>query len=393
MAKAAFVRDKPHCNIGTMGHVDHGKTTLTSAITQVLARRTGSGTGVAFEEIDRAPEERDRGITINIAHVEYETATRHYAHIDMPGHADFVKNMITGAAQVDGAILVVSAADGPEPQTREHVILARQVGVEHLVVALNKADAADADLLSLVELELRELLDRYGYDGAAVPMVAVSSTGALAGEPQWEAAIVELMDAVDTAIPEPVRAVDQPFLLAVEGIQSITGRGTVLTGLVTRGRVAVGAEVEVVGLREPVRSVVTGIESFRRTMTEAIAGDNVGLLLRGVAKDQVERGMVVAEPGSITPRRRFGATLYALGAAEGGRRRPFVSGYSPQFFFLTAGVTGVVTVAGDTPVLPGAHAAITVELGRDVAIDVGLDFAVREGNRTIGAGTITELLG
>jgi len=392
MAKAAFVRTKPHCNIGTMGHVDHGKTTLTSAITHVLAKRAGTATGVAFEDIDRAPEERDRGITINVAHVEYETARRHYAHVDMPGHADFVKNMITGAAQVDGAILVVSAADGPMPQTREHVILARQVGVEHLVVALNKADAADPELLQLVELELRELLGTYGYDGAAVPMVAVSATGALEGDPRWEAAIVELMDAVDVAIPDPVRAVDQPFLLAVEGIQSITGRGTVVTGLVTRGRVAAGEEIEVVGLREPVRTVVTGIESFRRTMAEAIAGDNVGLLLRGVAKDQVERGMVVAQPGSITPRRRFGATLYALGAAEGGRRRSFTSGYSPQFFFLTAGVTGVVAVADGVPVEPGSHAEITVELGREVAIDVGLDFAVREGNRTIGAGTITRLL-
>jgi elongation factor Tu len=396
MAKPAFVRTKPHCNIGTMGHVDHGKTTLTSAITHVLAKRAGRGAvveAVAFDEIDRAPEERDRGITINIAHVEYETARRHYAHVDMPGHADFVKNMITGAAQVDGAILVVSAADGPMPQTREHVILARQVGVEHLVVALNKADAADPELLELVELELRELLGAYGYDGAAVPMVAVSATGALAGEPRWEAAVAELMDAVDAAIPDPVRAVDQPFLLAVEGIQSITGRGTVVTGLVTRGRVAAGDEVEVVGLREPVRTVVTGIESFRRTLSEAIAGDNVGLLLRGVGKDQVERGMVVAEPGSITPRRRFGATLYALSAAEGGRRRSFTSGYSPQFFFLTAGVTGVVATADGVPVEPGSHADITVELGREVAIDVGLDFAVREGNRTIGAGTITRLPG
>jgi elongation factor Tu len=392
MAKAAFVRTKPHCNIGTMGHVDHGKTTLTAAITQVLARQAGSGAGVAFEDIDKAPEERDRGITINIAHVEYETARRHYAHIDMPGHADFVKNMITGAAQVDGAILVVSAADGPMPQTREHVILARQVGVRHLVVALNKADAADDDILELVALELRELLDAYGYSSAEVPMVPVSSTGALAGDPRWEAAILALMDAVDTTIPEPVRAVDQPFLMAVEGVQSITGRGTVLTGLVTRGRLAVGAEVEVVGLREPVRAVVTGIESFRRTMAEAMAGDNIGILLRGVAKDQVERGMVVAQPGSIQPRRRFGATLYALSTAEGGRRRPFASGYSPQFYFLTAGVTGVVTVVDGVPVQPGTHTEVTVELGRDVAIDVGLDFAVREGNRTIGAGTVTELL-
>ncbi len=389
MAKQAFVRGKPHVNIGTMGHIDHGKTTLTAAITQVLARRAGTGTGMAFEDIDRAPEERDRGITINITHVEYETATRHYAHVDMPGHADFVKNMITGAAQVDGAILVVSAADGPMPQTREHVILARQVGVDHLVVALNKADAADPELLQLVELELREMLSAYGYDGAAVPMVAVSATGALAGEDRWEQAIVDLMDTVDTAIPTPVRAVDQPFLLAVEGIQSITGRGTVVTGLVTRGRLAAGDEVELVGLRAPRRAVVTGIESFRRTLAEAEAGDNVGLLLRGVGRDEVERGMVAAAPGSITPQRRFAATLYALAAAEGGRRRPFGTGYAPQFFFLTAGVTGTLTVDDGTMVAPGSHAAVTVELGREVAIDTGLDFAVREGNRTVGAGTIT----
>ena len=392
MAKQAFVRTKPHLNIGTMGHIDHGKTTLTAAITQVLARRNGTDAGLAFEDIDRAPEERTRGITINIAHVEYETATRHYAHVDMPGHADFVKNMITGAAQVDGAILVVSAADGPMPQTREHVILARQVGVEHLVVALNKADAADDELLELVELELRDLLGAYGYDGDAIPMVPVSATGALAGEPQWEDAVVSLMDAVDATIPEPDRTVDEPFLLAVEGVQTITGRGTVVTGLVTRGRIEVGAEVEVLGLREPVTTVVTGIESFRRTMSEAIAGDNVGMLLRGVDKGEVERGMVVAEPGSITPRRRFTANLYALGAEEGGRRRPFGTGYAPQFFFLTAGVTGTITVENDGLIQPGDHAVVTVDLGRDVAIDTGLDFAVREGNRTVGAGTITSVL-
>ena len=389
MAKQAFVRTKPHVNIGTMGHIDHGKTTLTAAITQVLARRAGTGTGMAFDEIDKAPEERDRGITISISHVEYETATRHYAHVDMPGHADFVKNMITGAAQVDGAILVVSAADGPMPQTREHVILARQVGVEHLVVALNKADIADPELLALVELELREMLSAHGYDGEAVPMVPVSATGALAGDPRWEQAVADLMDVVDTAIPTPARAVDQPFLLAVEGVQSITGRGTVVTGLVTRGRLAAGDEVELVGLREPRRAVVTGIESFRRTLAEAQAGDNVGLLLRGVGKHEVERGMVAAAPGSITPRRRFAATLYALSAEEGGRRRPFATGYAPQFFFLTAGVTGTVTVDDGTLVAPGTHAAVTVELGREVALDTGLDFAVREGNRTIGAGTVT----
>ena len=389
MAKQAFVRTKPHVNIGTIGHVDHGKTTLTAAITQVLARRHGTGAGVAFEEIDRAPEEKVRGITITISHVEYETPRRHYAHIDMPGHADFVKNMITGAAQVDGAILVVSAADGPMPQTREHVVLARQVGVQHLVVALNKADVADPELLELVEMELRELLSEHGYPGDTVPMVAVSATGALAGDPRWEQAVADLMDVVDTAIPDPERAVDQPFLMAVEGVQTITGRGTVVTGMVTRGRLAVGSEVELIGLRPSFTAVVTGIESFRRTMTEAQAGDNIGLLLRNVDKDAVERGMVVAAPGSITPRRRFRANLYALAAAEGGRHRPFTSGYSPQFFFLTAGVTGTVTVDG--PVQPGDHAEVEVDLAREVAIDEGLDFAVREGNRTIGAGTITQL--
>ncbi len=391
MAKQAFVRNKTHINIGTMGHVDHGKTTLTSAITKVMAEANGVGSEVSFEEIDRAPEEVERGITINISHVEYETARRHYAHIDMPGHADFVKNMITGAAQVDGAILVVSAADGPAPQTREHIILARQVGVEHLVVAINKVDLADPELIELVELELRELLSTYGYDGATVPMIAVSATGALAGDPEWVQSVMALMSAVDETIPDPERAIDEPFLLAVEGVQSITGRGTVVTGLVTRGRLAVGDQVELVGLRDRVEAVVTGIESFRRTMTETEAGDNVGLLLRGVDKDGVERGMVVAAPGSIVPKQRFSARMYALGPDEGGRHRPFGSGYAPQFFFLTAGVTGTISVPDDATVHPGSHAEMEVELVRPVALDVGLDFAVREGNRTIGAGTITAI--
>ncbi len=391
MAKQAFVRTKPHINIGTMGHVDHGKTTLTAAITRVLANTTGTATEVAFDEIDRAPEEKARGITINIAHVEYETAGRHYAHIDMPGHADFVKNMITGAAQVDGAILVVSADDGAAPQTREHLILARQVGVEYLVVAINKADIADPELLELVELEMRELLSAYGYDGDAVPVVAVSALGALDGDPNWEASILALLNAVDTAIPEPARATDQPFLLAVEGVQTITGRGTVVTGLVTRGRLHVGDTVEIVGLREPVQAVTTGIESFRRTMTQTQAGDNIGLLLRGVDKDTVERGMVVCAPGSIEPQHQFGANLYVLAEDEGGRRRPFSTGYAPQFFFLTAGVTGTITVADNTPVQPGTHTQVHVELQRPAALDIGLDFAIREGNRTIGAGTITTI--
>ena len=391
MAKQEFVRTKPHINIGTMGHVDHGKTTLTAAITKVLATAAGVDSWMEFDQIDKAPEEQARGITINISHVEYETATRHYAHIDMPGHADFVKNMITGAAQVDGAILVVSGADGPAPQTREHIILARQVGVEHLVVAINKADQADPELVELVELELREMLEAYGYDNDKVPMIAVSALGALEGDPMWEASVQALLDAVDVTIPEPDRLVDEPFLLAVEGVQSITGRGTVVTGMINRGQVSVGDTVEVVGLREPVEAVVTGVESFRRTMTTAEAGDNVGMLLRGVDKDAVERGMVVCAPGSIEPQDQLQASVYVLSEEEGGRRRPFGSGYAPQFFFLTAGVTGVITVPDGSVIQPGTHCDVQVQLQRGVAVDVGLDFAIREGNRTIGAGTITAL--
>ena len=391
MAKQEFVRTKPHVNIGTMGHVDHGKTTLTAAITKVLATANGDDTWMEFDQIDKAPEEQARGITINISHVEYETASRHYAHIDMPGHADFVKNMITGAAQVDGAILVVSGADGAAPQTREHIILARQVGVEHLVVAINKADQADPELLELVELELREMLEAHGYDSDAIPMIPVSALGALDGDPAWEATIMELLDAVDATIPLPDRSTASPFLLAVEGVQTITGRGTVVTGMVTRGRITVGDTVDVVGLREPVEAVVTGIESFRRTMTEAEAGDNVGLLLRGVDKDAVERGMVVCAPGSIEPQRELTASVYVLSKEEGGRSKPFFSGYAPQFFFLTAGVTGVITVDDGMPVQPGTRCDVQVTLQRPVAIDVGLTFAMREGNRTIGAGTITTI--
>ncbi len=389
MAKQTFIRTKPNVNIGTMGHVDHGKTSLTAAITKVLAKQAGSDSWTEFDQIDKAPEEQARGITINISHVEYETETRHYSHIDMPGHADFVKNMITGAAQVDGAILVVSGADGPAPQTREHIILARQVGVEHLVVAINKTDQADPELIELVELELREMLEAYGYDNELVPMVAVSALGALEGDPAWEASIMALLDAVDATIPVPDRSIDDPFLLAVEGVQSITGRGTVVTGMISRGRIAVGETVEVVGLREPIEAVVTGIESFRRTMTEAEAGDNVGMLLRGVDRDAVERGMVMCAPGSIEPRQQISANVYVLSAEEGGRNKPFNSGYAPQFFFLTAGVTGVITVVDDAVVQPGSHCEVHVALQRPVAIDVGLDFAIREGNRTIGAGTIT----
>lgn len=391
MAKQLFIRDKSHLNIGTMGHVDHGKTTLTAAITKVLAKANGVDTWTDFDQIDKAPEEQARGITINIAHVEYETATRHYAHIDMPGHADFVKNMITGAAQVDGAILVVSGADGAAPQTREHIILARQVGVEHLVVAINKADQADPELLELIELELSEMLEAHGYDPASVPMIAVSALGALEGDPKWEATVTELMDVVDATIPVPDRSVGEPFLLAVEGVQTITGRGTVVTGMVTRGRLDVGDTIEVVGLREPVEAVVTGIESFRRTMTQAQAGDNVGLLLRGVDKDNVERGMVVCAPGSIEPQSELTASVYVLSKEEGGRNKPFFSGYAPQFFFLTAGVTGVITTPDGAPVQPGSSCDVQVTLQRPVAIDAGLSFAMREGNRTIGAGTINTI--
>lgn len=391
MAKQAFVRTKPHLNIGTMGHVDHGKTTLTAAITKVLAQ-AGTGTAaVAFDDIDRAPEERTRGITINISHVEYETARRHYAHIDMPGHADFVKNMITGAAQVDGAILVVSAIDGAGPQTREHIVLARQVGVEHLVVAINKADLADPELLELVELEVRDLLSSLGYDGDRVPVVPVSALGALEGDSRWVASVLALLDAADEAIPEPDRMVDAPFLLSVEGVQTITGRGTVVTGMVTRGRLGVGDTVEVTGLQEPLEAVVTGIESFRRSMSSCEAGDNVGLLLRGIDRDRVTRGMVVAAPGSVEPRTRFRAELYVLGTDEGGRTRPFSVGYAPQFFFLTAGVTGIIVDADEPVIHPGDDVAIVVELQRPAAIDVGMTFAVREGNRTVGAGTVTGL--
>ncbi|WP_042400758.1 elongation factor Tu [Streptacidiphilus carbonis] len=396
MSKQNYLRTKPHLNIGTMGHVDHGKTTLTAAITRVLADR-GSGSFVPFDRIDRAPEEAARGITINIAHVEYETATRHYAHIDMPGHADFVKNMITGASQLDGAILVVSAQDGVMPQTAEHVLLARQVGVGHIVVALNKADAGDPELLDLVELEVRELLTTQGYDGAGLPVVRVSGLRALEGDPQWTAAIGELLDAVDTAVPTPVRYTDAPFLLPVENVLTITGRGTVVTGAVERGRVRMGDRVEVLGLGgEQLTSVVTGVETFGRTMEYAEAGDNVALLLRGVQRGQVRRGQVVAEPGSIATHTRFSARVYLLGTAEGGRRTPVSSGYRPQFYLRTGDVVGDVTLAGEHEAIgvarPGETVELTVELGRPVPLEPGLGFAVREGGRTVGAGNVTALL-
>ncbi|MGW2294742.1 elongation factor Tu [Streptomyces violaceorubidus] len=386
MSKTAYVRTKPHLNIGTMGHVDHGKTTLTAAITKVLAER-GAGTFVPFDRIDRAPEEVARGITINIAHVEYETDTRHYAHVDMPGHADYVKNMVTGAAQLDGAILVVSALDGIMPQTAEHVLLARQVGVDHIVVALNKADAGDEELTDLVELEVRELLTAHGYGGDAVPVVRVSGLKALEGDPRWTASVEALLDAVDTYVPMPERYLDAPFLLPVENVLTITGRGTVVTGAVERGTVRVGDRVEVVGAT--VETVVTGLETFGKPMEEAQAGDNVALLLRGVARDTVRRGHVVAATGSVVPARRFTARVYVLSTREGGRSTPLTTGYRPQFYLRTTDVVGDVDLGEVAVARPGDTVTMTVELGRDVPLETGLGFAIREGGRTVGAGTVT----
>ena len=387
MSKTAYVRTKPHLNIGTMGHVDHGKTTLTAAITKVLAAR-GAGSFVPFDRIDRAPEEAARGITINIAHVEYETDTRHYAHVDMPGHADYVKNMVTGAAQLDGAILVVSALDGIMPQTAEHVLLARQVGVDHIVVALNKADAVDdGELTDLVELEVRELLSAHGYGGESAPVVRVSGLRALEGDPRWTASIDALLDAVDTYVPMPERYLDAPFLLPVENVLTITGRGTVVTGAVERGTVRTGDRVEVLGAG--VETVVTGLETFGKPMEEAQAGDNVALLLRGVPRDAVRRGHVVAAPGSVVPSRRFTARVYVLSAREGGRATPVSTGYRPQFYIRTADVVGAVDLGGTAVARPGDTVTMTVELGRDVPLEPGLGFAVREGGRTVGAGTVT----
>ncbi|MDA5145154.1 MULTISPECIES: elongation factor Tu [Streptomyces] len=386
MSKTAYVRTKPHLNIGTMGHVDHGKTTLTAAITKVLAER-GAGTFVPFDRIDRAPEEAARGITINIAHVEYETDTRHYAHVDMPGHADYVKNMVTGAAQLDGAILVVSALDGIMPQTAEHVLLARQVGVDHIVVALNKADAGDEELTDLVELEVRELLTAQGYGGDAVPVVRVSGLKALEGDPRWTASVEALLDAVDTYVPMPERYLDAPFLLPVENVLTITGRGTVVTGAVERGTVRVGDRVEVLGASA--ETVVTGLETFGKPMEEAQAGDNVALLLRGVARDTVRRGHIVAAPGSVVPARRFTARVYVLSTREGGRSTPLTTGYRPQFYIRTADVVGDVDLGEAAVARPGDTVTMTVELGRDVPLETGLGFAIREGGRTVGAGTVT----
>ncbi|MEO3977446.1 elongation factor Tu [Streptomyces sp. CAU 1734] len=392
MSKTAYARTKPHLNIGTMGHVDHGKTTLTAAITKVLSERGGAAF-VPFDRIDRAPEEARRGITINIAHVEYETDTRHYAHVDMPGHADYVKNMVTGAAQLDGAILVVSALDGVMPQTAEHVLLARQVGVDHIVVALNKADAGDGELTDLVELEVRELLTAHGYGGDAAPVVRVSGLRALEGDPRWTSAIEALLDAVDTYVPMPVRYTDAPFLLSVENVLTITGRGTVVTGAVERGTLRAGDRVELLGAESGPRvTTVIGLETFGKPMESAEAGDSVALLLRGLPRDAVRRGHVVAEPGSITPSRRFTARVYVLSAGEGGRATPLATGYRPQFYIRTADVVGGVDLGGTPVARPGDTVTMTVELGRDTPLEPGLGFAIREGGRTIGAGTVTTLL-
>jgi len=394
MAKEKFDRSKPHVNIGTIGHIDHGKTTLTAAITKVLGKHNPKVQFRSFDSIDNAPEERERGITIATAHVEYETGKRHYAHVDCPGHADYIKNMITGAAQMDGAILVVAATDGPMPQTREHILLARQVGVPYIVVAMNKVDAVDdAELLDLVELEVRELLKTYKFPGDEVPVVRVSALGALNGEAKWEKALEELMEAVDRYVPIPQREVEKPFLMPIEDIFSISGRGTVVTGRVERGKVKVGEEIEIVGIRPTVKRVVTGVEMFKKLLDEGVAGDNVGLLLRGTEKDDVERGQVIAKVGSITPHTKFKAETYILTKEEGGRHTPFFKGYRPQFYFRTTDVTGVATLPeGTEMVMPGDNVALEIELICPIAMEKGLRFAIREGGRTVGAGTVTEIL-
>jgi elongation factor Tu len=394
MAKEKFDRSKPHCNIGTIGHVDHGKTTLTAAITKVLAKNNPKISFRSFDSIDNAPEERARGITIATAHVEYETKNRHYAHVDCPGHADYVKNMITGAAQMDGAILVVAATDGPMPQTREHILLARQVGVPAMVVFMNKVDAVDdPELLDLVELEVRDLLSSYNFPGDDIPVIRGSALGGLNGEPQWEKTIDDLMAAVDSYIPQPAREVDKPFLMPVEDIFSISGRGTVATGRIERGQVKVGEEVEIVGMKDTRKSVVTGVEMFKKLLDSGMAGDNVGLLLRGVERKEIERGQVIAKPGSITPHTKFAAEIYVLTKEEGGRHTPFFTGYRPQFYFRTTDVTGVAALpAGTEMVMPGDNVAVTVELITPIAMEKGLKFAIREGGRTVGAGTISEII-
>ena len=395
MAKEKFDRSKPHMNVGTIGHIDHGKTTLTAAITKVLAKGNPKVKFRAFDSIDNAPEEKARGITIAIAHVEYETKSRHYAHVDCPGHADYIKNMITGAAQMDGAILVVAATDGPMPQTREHVLLARQVNVPWIVVYMNKCDAVeDEELLELVEVEVRELLSKYQYPGDKIPVIRGSALKALEGDAKWEKSIHELMDAVDSYIPMPERQIDKPFLMPVEDIFSISGRGTVVTGRVERGKVKVQEEIEIVGLRpEPFKRVVTGVEMFKKLLDEGQAGDNIGVLLRGTEKDDVERGMVLAKPGSITPHTKFNASVYILTKEEGGRHTPFFKGYRPQFYFRTTDVTGVAQLpAGTEMVMPGDNVTLEIELITPIAMEKGLRFAIREGGHTVGAGTVAEIL-
>jgi len=394
MAKQKFERTKPHLNVGTMGHIDHGKTTLTAAITKVLAEANPSVQVMAFDQIDKAPEEKQRGITINISHVEYETPNRHYAHVDMPGHADYIKNMITGAAQVDGAILVVAATDGPMPQTREHVLLARQVGVPSIVVALNKVDMVDdEELLELVEMEVRELLSEYEFPGDDIPVVRVSALKALEGDPAYTAGVLELMDQVDSFVPEPERDLDRPFLMPIEDVFTITGRGTVVTGKVEAGIVHVGDEIEIVGIRPTSKTTCTGVEMFRKLLDQGQAGDNIGVLLRGTKKEDVERGQVLAKPGSITPHTNFESQVYVLTKEEGGRHKPFFSNYRPQFYFRTTDVTGTIELPdGVEMCMPGDNTAMTVELIHPIAMDEGLRFAIREGGRTVGAGRVTKIL-
>jgi elongation factor Tu len=394
MGKEKFDRSKPHVNVGTIGHIDHGKTTLTAAITKVLQKHNPKNKFRSFDSIDNAPEERERGITIATAHVEYETANRHYAHVDCPGHADYIKNMITGAAQMDGAILVVAATDGPMPQTKEHVLLARQVGVPCVLVFLNKCDAVeDEELIDLVEMEVRELLSKYQFPGDDVPVIRGSALLALNGDPKWEAKIDELMEAVDTFVPRPDRAVDLPFLMPIEDIFSISGRGTVVTGRIERGKIKVGEDAEIVGFRETRKTVVTGVEMFKKQLDEGMAGDNAGLLLRGIAKEDVERGMVLAKPGSITPHTNFKGSVYVLSKEEGGRHTPFFKGYRPQFYFRTTDVTGVAQLPeGVEMVMPGDNVELAVELITPVALEKGLRFAIREGGRTVGAGTVSEII-
>ena len=395
MAKAKFERTKPHVNIGTIGHVDHGKTTLTAAITKVLHDKYPDlNEFTPFDQVDNAPEERDRGITINVSHVEYQTEKRHYAHVDAPGHADYVKNMITGAAQMDGAILVVAATDGPMAQTREHVLLARQVGVPTILVALNKADMVDdEEMLELVEEEVRDLLSSQGFDGENAPVIQVSALKALEGDPEWTAKVEELMDAVDDYVPTPERDMDKPFLMPIEDVFTITGRGTVVTGRVERGKLPINSEVEILGIREPQKTTVTGIEMFHKSMDEAWAGENCGLLLRGTKRDEVERGQVVAVPGSITPHTEFEGQVYILKKEEGGRHNPFFSNYRPQFYFRTTDVTGVITLPESTDmVMPGDTTEITVQLIQPIAMEPGLGFAIREGGRTVGSGRVTNIL-